>query len=95
MRDYRQTPFKTMVILGESTVRGGPWVVASEYRFAGLVAELIQTVQNTPLHYVNSGIGANAIVSASTLFFRERISRREWAGMAVLALSILALVLAT
>ena len=34
-------------------------------------------------------------IAASTLFFRERISRREWAGMAVLALSILALVLAT
>ena len=34
-------------------------------------------------------------IAASTLFFRERISRREWAGMAVLAVSILMLVLVT
>ena len=34
-------------------------------------------------------------IAASTLFFREHISRREWAGMAVLALSILMLVLVT
>jgi len=65
MRDYRQTPFETMVILGESTVQGGPWVVEPEYRFADLVAELIRTVQNTPLHYVNSGVGANAISERS------------------------------
>ncbi|NNE53551.1 MAG: DMT family transporter [Sulfitobacter sp.] len=32
-------------------------------------------------------------VAASTLFFRERISGREWAGMAVLLVSILMLVL--
>lgn len=32
-------------------------------------------------------------VAASTLFFRERISGREWAGMAVLVCSILMLVL--
>lgn len=32
-------------------------------------------------------------VAASTLFFRERISAREWAGMAVLVASILMLVL--
>ena len=34
-------------------------------------------------------------IAATTLFFRERISRREWAGMAVLAVSILMLVLVT
>ena len=34
-------------------------------------------------------------VAASTLFFRERISGREWGGMTVLAASILMLVLVT
>ncbi|MBO27756.1 MAG: hypothetical protein CML61_03190 [Rhodobacteraceae bacterium] len=34
-------------------------------------------------------------VAASTLFFRESISAREWAGMAVLVVSILMLVLVT
>ncbi len=34
-------------------------------------------------------------VAASTLFFRERISSREWLGMAVLAASIVMLVLVT
>jgi drug/metabolite transporter (DMT)-like permease len=32
-------------------------------------------------------------VAATTLVFRETISAREWAGMAVLALSIVMLVL--
>lgn len=65
MRDYRHDPFERMVILGESTVAGGPWVSEPTFRFADLVADLIDTVQNTPFHYVNSGIGANAISERS------------------------------
>ena len=61
MKDYRREPFERMVILGESTVQGGPWVSDPSHYFADIVADLIDTAQDAPFHYVNSGIGANAI----------------------------------
>jgi lysophospholipase L1-like esterase len=65
VRDYRSQPFERLVILGESTVAGGSWVAEPTHRFADVLVDLIQTVQDAPLHYVNSGIGANAISTRS------------------------------
>jgi len=65
VRDYSSQPFQRLVILGESTVAGGGWVVEPTHRFADVLVDLIQSVQGAPLHYVNSGIGANAISTRS------------------------------
>ena len=60
-RDMREEPFRRMVILGESTVEGGPWLNDRSERFADIVANLVITCQGAPVNYVNKGIGANAI----------------------------------
>ncbi len=60
-RDYHSEPFKTIVVMGESTVEGGDWVEKKEDRFADIVAGLINDCQATPASYHNKGIGANAI----------------------------------
>lgn len=60
-RDYRKKPFSRMVILGESTVEGGPWLAPDAARFADVLAALIGTSQGKPIAYFNKGIGANAI----------------------------------
>ncbi len=60
-RDYWAKPFKRMVVMGESTVQGGPWLERTEERFADVLANLINACQATPLEYYNKGIGANAI----------------------------------
>jgi lysophospholipase L1-like esterase len=61
MKDYRKDPFKKMVILGESTVEGGPWVASAGFRFGDILANLISSVQRIPMSYINKGIGANSI----------------------------------
>lgn len=60
-RDYSATPFKRLVVMGESTVQGGAWLGQIEDRFADVLANLINTCQNIPVEYHNKGIGANAI----------------------------------
>ena len=60
-RDYHSKPFKTLVVLGESTVQGGGWLDKQDDRFADIVAGLINTCQATPVTYHNKGIGANVI----------------------------------
>ncbi|MBI4559918.1 MAG: SGNH/GDSL hydrolase family protein [Candidatus Hydrogenedentes bacterium] len=60
-KDYRKEPFKRLVILGESTVEGGPWLADRSERYADVVAKLINLCQATPVEYFNKGIGANAI----------------------------------
>jgi lysophospholipase L1-like esterase len=60
-RDYRSEPFETMVVMGESTVAGGPWVESDENRWADVLARLIDLCQDKPVAYHNKGIGANAI----------------------------------
>ncbi len=59
--DFWKRPFKRMVILGESTVEGGPWLANPEWRYADVVAGLISACQAEPIEYFNKGIGANAI----------------------------------
>jgi lysophospholipase L1-like esterase len=60
-KDYRKEPFQRLVILGESTVEGGPWLHAREDRYADVLVRLINSVQEKPLEYINKGIGNNAI----------------------------------
>lgn len=59
--DLRREPFKRMVILGESTVEGGPWLEEQSHRFADVLAALINACRAAPIEYYNKGIGANAI----------------------------------
>jgi len=60
-KDYRKEPFQRMVILGESTVEGGPWLADPTHRYADVLANLIGLCQGAPIEYHNKGIGANAI----------------------------------
>lgn len=60
-RNLANTPFKRLVILGESTVEGGPWLASTAERFADVLVDLIDTCQAEPVEYCNKGIGANAI----------------------------------
>ena len=60
-RDFKKDPFKRLVILGESTVHGGPWLPRDEDRYADVLVRLINGCQEKPLEYFNKGISANAI----------------------------------
>jgi lysophospholipase L1-like esterase len=60
-KDYRKEPFRRLVILGESTVEGGPWLHAKEDRYADVLVRLINSVQEQPIQYINKGIGNNSI----------------------------------
>ena len=60
-RDYHSEPFKTIVVMGESTVAGGAWLEKDEDRFADILVGLINNCQATPVTYHNRGVGANAI----------------------------------
>jgi lysophospholipase L1-like esterase len=60
-KDYRKESFHRLVILGESTVEGGPWLHAKEDRYADVLVRLINSVQEQPIEYINKGIGNNSI----------------------------------
>jgi lysophospholipase L1-like esterase len=60
-KDYKKEPFQRLVILGESTVEGGPWLHEKDQRYADVLVRLINAVQEKPIEYINKGIGANAI----------------------------------
>jgi lysophospholipase L1-like esterase len=71
-KDYRKEPFKRMVILGESTVEGGGWLIDLKDRYADVVARLINSCQDEPVEYINKGIGANAISPRSPGYEKSR-----------------------
>ena len=61
-RDFKKEPFKRFVIMGESTVHGGPWLPREEEdRYADVLVRLINACQEKPVEYHNKGISANAI----------------------------------
>lgn len=60
-RDFSKQPFKRLVILGESTVHGGPWLLRDEDRYADVLVRQINACQENPVEYYNRGISANAI----------------------------------
>lgn len=63
-RDWYDKEFRALVTLGESTTAGG-WSSQSQRCWAARLAALIDDVQSQPLHFVNSGIGANVISTHS------------------------------
>lgn len=72
-KDYRKEPFRRMVILGESTVEGGPWLqVLPDDRYADVLRRLINSCQQRPVEYFNKGIGANAISPRSPGYANSR-----------------------
>jgi lysophospholipase L1-like esterase len=71
-RDFRKEPFKRLVIMGESTVEGGPWLTNRQDRFADVLVRLIDACQPTPIEYHNKGIGANAISPRSPGYAESR-----------------------
>ncbi|NUM55760.1 MAG: hypothetical protein HUU46_19130 [Candidatus Hydrogenedentes bacterium] len=71
-KDYRKEPFRRMVILGESTVEGGPWLLKRNQRYADIVANLISDCQGKRVKYFNKGIGANAISPRSPGYANSR-----------------------
>lgn len=72
LRDLHKEPFRRFVILGESTVEGGEWLADDELRYADIVADLINACQETPVEYINKGIGANAISPRSPGYANSR-----------------------
>jgi lysophospholipase L1-like esterase len=58
-------PFKSLVVLGESTVEGGGWIAGPEERYADLLWHLLEDAQEVPLTYHNAGVGASVISPAS------------------------------
>jgi len=60
-RDFKKEPFKRLVILGESTMEGGPWLQRKEDRYADVLVRLIDACQEEPVQYFNKGISNNAI----------------------------------
>jgi lysophospholipase L1-like esterase len=58
--DLHPEPFRTMVVLGESTVAGA-CATQERFRWVNVVADLITSFQGVPLALHNKGIGANAI----------------------------------
>jgi lysophospholipase L1-like esterase len=71
-KNYRTQHFETMVILGESTVEGGPWLAQPSQRFADILADLIGLCQGKPIVYYNKGIGANSISPRSPGYEKSR-----------------------
>ncbi len=67
-KDYKKEPFQRLVILGESTVEGGPWLHQKEDRYADVLVRLINAVQEKPIEYINKGIGNNSISPRSPAY---------------------------
>ncbi len=59
--DTPRGPFKSLVVLGESTVEGGGWLRGPEERFADLLWKLLEQAQEEPMAYHNAGVGASVI----------------------------------
>jgi lysophospholipase L1-like esterase len=58
-------PFKSLVVLGESTVEGGPWLRNTGERWADILHRLLEEAQEQPLRYHNAGLGASVIAPSS------------------------------
>lgn len=56
-----QGPFKSLVVLGESTVEGGGWLSKTEERWPDILWKLLENAQEEPLLYHNAGVCASVI----------------------------------
>lgn len=60
--EHKETrPFRGMVVLGESTVQGGGWLVDKGERWPDILHNLLEVAQEEPLNYHNAGLGASVI----------------------------------
>jgi lysophospholipase L1-like esterase len=73
-RDYQPTPFRRMVVFGESHTVG---IAATKLEFGwpARLKELIDRFQEVPVDLVNRGIGAD-VVSKACPIYREYAGRR-------------------
>ncbi len=87
-RDYRSGEFRRLVILGESTVQGGPWLARQDQRFADVLVRLIDACQQRPVEHFNEGVSASVISPRSSCYeesakpsaierYRERVIERS------------------
>ena len=60
-KNYKKEPFKRLVILGESTVQGGPWLSHQKDRYTDVLVRLINACQDKSIEYINKGISNNSI----------------------------------
>ena len=60
-KNYKKDPFKRLVILGESTVQGGPWLSNQKERYPDVLVRLINSCQVKSVDYINKGISNNSI----------------------------------
>ena len=58
-------PFKSLVVLGESTVEGGGWLSGPEERWADIFWKLLENAQEENISYHNAGVGASVISPVS------------------------------
>lgn len=70
-RDYRSSPFRVAVALGESTTAGGT-ATTPELSWVSLLADLINEHQVEPVRMINNGIGANLISPRSPAYQASR-----------------------
>jgi lysophospholipase L1-like esterase len=54
-------PFRRLVVVGESNVRGGAWLAGDGERWGDILWHLIELAQESPLEYHNAGVGACVI----------------------------------
>ena len=54
-------PFNSLVVLGESTVEGGGWLLGPEERWADILWKLLENAQEESVLYYNAGVGASVI----------------------------------
>ena len=66
-RDFRKTPFKVAVALGESTTAGGT-ATRRELTWVHRLGQLIDEAQLEPVRMINSGLGANLISRRSPAY---------------------------
>lgn len=66
-KDWHKEKFRCLVALGESTTAGG-WSTAKKRSWVSVLGDLIGDFQDTPVHVVNSGIGANVISTRSPAY---------------------------
>ncbi len=71
-------PFKSLVVLGESTVEGGGWLSGPEERWADILWRLLEQAQEEAVTYHNAGIGASVISPQSPGYQGESFLGRKW-----------------
>jgi len=59
--DRHPEEFRRLVVLGESHVQGGRWLLKDSERWPDILVELINRCQSRTVEYFNKGVGASVI----------------------------------